>query len=150
MLQERPIGGTDAYLFNRKHPNRKARNLTQKRYGSILHIDISEMDDVVFIANGIYLIPKHELEKPVPTATLLREVKANSVVLSPNGKLIAYDILHGKGVYTFNIETQEILEISKFGDFLPSHRMVKNLLLLTSHSQYRRIFMSYHLMSQVM
>lgn len=109
--------GADAYLFNRKHPNRKPRNLTQKRYGSVLHVDISERGDVVFIAKGIYLISKHELEKPVPTATLLREVKANSVIWSPNGKLIAYDILHHRGIYTFNIETQEVLEISKFGRF---------------------------------
>ena len=77
-------------LANRKYPDEKARNLTQGRFDEVWEVDISEAGDIVFtndmtgeipdVRYGIYLIPSHQIEKPLPKATLIREVSANRVV----------------------------------------------------------------------
>ena len=87
---------TNAYLFNRNRPHKEARNLTQKRFGGILDVDISEAGDIVFTNNlrdgalppkeGVFLIPNHEIEKPVPKATLLQRSRGRSCCLGTGWK----------------------------------------------------------------
>lgn len=108
-------------------PHVKARNLTQKRFDMIEQTAISEEGDIVFTNSplagvppqpeqGVYLIPKREIEKDIPIVTLLREVEAYRVVWSPDGKQIAYDVPN-RSIYTYNLETRSILKVKPFGEF---------------------------------
>ena len=122
----------DVYLFDRKQPDVKARNLTQKRFDSVWYIDISEAGDVIFTNEtvdgaplpkvGIYLIPNSEIEKPVPKATLLVSEDdifgISRAVWAPGGKIIAFDRgTRPSEIWTLDIETQNISKISDFGKY---------------------------------
>jgi len=119
------ICGDDIFLVNRRHPDKKARDLTELRFDIIWHIDLSESGDVLFTnyhsggvpppKRGIYLIPNEELEQEIPKARLLKEVEATRAVWSPGGKLIAYDHEWGHGISTLNVETGEVSWVSDFG-----------------------------------
>ena len=117
----------EVFLINRRHPDKKARDLTQHRFDEILDLDISENGDVIFTnyhtdgapppKRGIYLIPNREIEKEVPKATLLKEVEAVRAVWAPGGEMIAYDIDGGHGIYTLDVDTRKVSQISDFGRF---------------------------------
>ncbi len=120
---DQPPFTADVYLFNRDRPHVKARDLTQKRFDDIWHIDISKSGDVIFtnvfmnahpwpIKEGIYLIPNHELDILVPKATLLVEDGVGRVAWSPVGKMITFVSSETrKGVYTFDIEAPKFSDI---------------------------------------
>lgn len=129
---DQPPFTADVYLFNRDRPHVKARDLTQKRFDEVWHVDISEAGDVIFtnmlmnahpwpIKEGIYLIPNNKLDKLAPKATLLVEnFPASSIVWSPVGKVIAFVSSETrKGVYTFDIEAPKFSEIG-FGGRSPT------------------------------
>ena len=117
----------EVFLVNRRHPNKQARDLTQHRFDGIQDLDISEDGDVIFTnyhtdgapppKRGIYLIPNREIEKEVPKARLLKEVEAAHAVWAPGGKMIAYDIEGGHGIYTLDVDTGDVSQISDFGEF---------------------------------
>ncbi len=124
---DHPPIATDLYLFNRKHPDVKARNLTQHRFDEVVYVDISEAGDVIFTnwiidppppaRDGIYLIPHQELEKPFPNAIPLVEGSGTRVVWSPASKMIAYDhnsTTH-RGIYTFDLKKPKLSKIDPFG-----------------------------------
>lgn len=86
-------------------------------------------------SSGIYLIPNHDIEEfinpeyriinfpgPIPdivvmeqTYLLLKEVETTRVTLSPNRYQIAYDT--EEGVFLFNLNTGEVVQISRGGSF---------------------------------
>ena len=102
--------GRDVFLVDRTHPDPKARNLTQQRYGSIEDMDISRNGDVVFLTHplrhipGIYLIPREELGNDLPEAELLRRSDSISYVRwAPDSKHIAYTLTERrKNIYIYN------------------------------------------------
>ncbi len=117
----------EVFLVNRRHPDKKARDLTQHRFDQILDLDISENGDIIFTnfhtdgapppKRGIYLIPNREIEKEVPKARLLKEVEAVHAVWAPEGKMIAYDVEGDHGIYTLDVGTRKTSQISDFGRF---------------------------------
>ena len=117
----------EVFLVNRRHPDKEARDLTQHRFDGIQDLDISENGDIIFTnyhtdgapppKRGIYLIPNREIEKEVPKARLLKEVGAIQAVWAPGGKMIAYDIEGGHGIYTLDVGTRKASQISDFGRF---------------------------------
>lgn len=95
--------------ISRKHL--PARNLTQGRFGTVMHFAISKNGDIVFtnwqraeillgIKVGIYLIPRSELREETPRATLLVE-GGETPVWFEDGERIAY--AKNNKLFTFNI-----------------------------------------------
>ncbi len=117
----------EAFLVNRRHPDKEARDLTQHRFDEILDLDISENGDIIFTnyhtdgapppKRGIYLIPNREIEKEVPKVRLLKEAEAVRAVWAPGGKMIAYDVDGGRGIYTLDVGLRKASQISDFGRF---------------------------------
>ena len=117
----------EVFFVNRRHPDKQARNLTQHRFDEILDLDISENGDTIFTnyhtdgapppKRGIYLIPNREIEKEVPKARLLKETEAVRAVWAPGGKMIAYDVDGDHGIYTLDVGTRKVSQISNFGRF---------------------------------
>ena len=117
----------EVFLVNRRHPDKEARDLTQHRFDGIQDLDILENGDIIFTnyhtdgapppKRGIYLIPNREIKKEVPKARLLKEAEAVRAVWAPGGKMIAYDIDGGHGIYTLDVGTRKASQISDFGRF---------------------------------
>lgn len=112
----------DAYLLDRQNPRATEKNLTQGQYGEIIDADISPNGDIAFTnlpfqngeaPSGLYLIPNHEREKPNPKAELLLQVEGGGVTWAPNGNEIAFST--AKGIFHFNIFTQQVEQIIKDG-----------------------------------
>jgi len=118
----------DAYLVNTAEPQKKALNLTQKRFDEVFQVDISENGHVLLTNHdiggappqhdmGVYLFPFTELKRPVPVPTLLKKVEsgASRVRWLPNGKEIVYDT--DLGVFLFDISTQACLRVCRSGAY---------------------------------
>ncbi len=150
---------TDVYLFDRKQPDVKARNLTQKRFDSVWYIDISEAGDVIFTNEtvdgaplpkvGIYLIPNSEIEKPVPKATLLVSEDdifgISRAIWAPGGKIIAFDRgTRPSEIYTLDIETRNISKISDFGKYPTFSLDGKKLAFVGGEPGSRVIYITSH------
>lgn len=132
----------DAFLANSPA---EAINLTLGRFGTVRDIDISRNGDLIFTQlptqlpvlgpqfqlvlpqRGLFLIPKNELKKPEPKATLLKLIVARSAVWSPNGEQIAYT---AQGVFLLDTKTKKDLRISEKGfypTFSPDGKMLAYL-----------------------
>ena len=117
----------EVFLVNRRHPDEEARDLTQHRFDGIQDLDISENGDIIFTnyhtdgapppKRGVYLIPNREIEKEVPKVRLLKEAEAVRAVWAPGGKMIAYDVDGGRGIYTLDVGLRKVSQISDFGRF---------------------------------
>ncbi len=95
------------------------RNLTNKQFTHIVDdLATSSNGNILFTNSfreqGIYLIPKREMDKPNPNISMLKKIEAGSVAWAPNGDQIAYDVTFG-GVFLFNVATKKVLRISKEG-----------------------------------
>ncbi len=109
----------DIFFINTNRLNVGERNLTNKQFTHIVDdLATSSNGDILFTntfhEQAIYLIPKHEIDKPHPNIRVLKKVEAGSVSWKPNGDQIAYDVTFG-GVFLFNVVTKKELRISKEG-----------------------------------
>lgn len=114
-----------AYLLNTEQLHKKAHNLTDKQFEAVWDIDITPNGNILFtnnivdgeppLAAGVYLIPNHELKKPVPNIIQLQKAVAHRVIGLPNGKEIVYNT--DSGVFLLDISTQEVLRICISGEF---------------------------------
>lgn len=132
------IFDVDVFLYDRTKPSEPARNLTQQKYESAEHVDISKDGDIVFINSvtgededpddlpevGINLIRHSELHKNTPKIKLLvsPETNPHSVTWSPDANYIAYEIvpmpgfnLPDVGVYIFDVNASRGTKISDTG-----------------------------------
>ncbi len=115
----------DVYLIDRNQPDKKPHNLTQRQFEVVWDIDISIDGDIIFTniptgenllpETGIYLIPNSEIKKQVPNIKRLTRIEARELALAPFGEQIAYST--NSGIFTLDIETQRIAQVSKFGWF---------------------------------
>ena len=122
----------DLYLIDRKLEFLKEKNLTRRQYNEILCADISRNGDIVFTnfpffhnplhkvepaVEGIYLLPKHEIEtRPPkrPQAELLFPMEgAGCVAWAPNGQEFVFDT--GHGIFLVDIFTRKVSHIIKNG-----------------------------------
>ncbi len=109
----------DVYLLDRQTPRATEKNLTQGKYGEIIDAAISKNGDVVFtnhhgnVPRGLYLISKHEREKPNPKAELLLQLDANGVDWAPNGKEIVYCTMDG--LFRFDMFTKTRTKYTRHG-----------------------------------
>ena len=111
----------DVFLFDRDHPDKSARNLTQGRYDGILYADITDKGDVIFLTVfGLYHIESDQVLRRKPEVKHILDINVYSteyVDLSPNGSQIAY--LSRNGLYVLNIDTQEIIPINQNATYSP-------------------------------
>ena len=115
----------NAYLVDTAHLEKKALNLTDKQFETVWDIDIDPNGNILFTNNiiegappqaaGVYLIPNHELKRPVPNITQLQKIVAYRVIWLPNGKEIVYDT--DRGVFLLDISTKAVLRICINGEF---------------------------------
>ena len=120
----------DLYLVDRKRL--KEKNLTSRQYNEILCADISRNGDIVFTnepffpaqinkvepaVEGIYLLPKHEIETRPPNrpqAELLFSVQgAGRIAWAPNGREFVFNT--GHGIFLVDIFTRKVSHIIKNG-----------------------------------
>ena len=118
----------DAYVINTTQLQKKAHNLTQKRFDEVFKVDISENGHVLLTNRliggaaplfevGVYLFHHTELKRPKPMPTLLKKLvsSANQVCWLPNGKEVVYDT--DIGIFLLDISTREVLRICRCGAF---------------------------------
>ena len=94
--------GFDAYLFDTKQLNKGRKDLTYGRFSFVSDAAISSNGDIVFAnsiyfdySDGIYLIPYHEIHKPIPKAEKLFDGPAGYVDWAPNGKDVVFSNKEG-------------------------------------------------------
>lgn len=113
---------TEAFLLDMRHPNKKAKDLTLDRFGSIFDADISSKSDVVVVATpGLLLIKNDQLNEPEPDAEILLDADEwdiNNVQWSPDGKKIAFNAR--ENLYLYDVVSKDVSRISlnvRYGTF---------------------------------
>lgn len=112
--------GLDAYLFDRRKPGTKRKDLTLGWFGEVTDAAISRYGDVVFTntinqehPDGLYLIPSQEVWKPIPKAEKLFHGPAAYVDWAPNGEDIAFS--NRGGIFLLNVFSGRTSLIAKEG-----------------------------------
>ena len=113
---------TEAFLLDMRNPNKKAKDLTLDRFGSIFDADISSKGDVVVVATpGVLLIENEQLTEPEPKAELLWKLDdwdINNVQWLPDGKKIAFNTR--ESLFLYDVESKDVSRISfnaQYGPF---------------------------------
>lgn len=113
---------TEVFLLDKRNTNKKAKDLTLNRFGSIFDADISRKGDVVVVATpGLLLIEPEQLNEPEPAAEVLLdsdEWDINNVQWSPDGKKIAFNVR--ESLFLYDVESRDIFRIAfnaRYGTF---------------------------------
>ena len=115
------FGNYDIFLLDRRHPLRKAKNLTLGRFSRLIDADISTNGDVIFVERpGLMLIPNEELTSPEPEPELLLDTdtwEIYDIEWSPDGKQIAFST--PEALFLLDVATKDIFRITRRADSPP-------------------------------
>lgn len=120
--------GINAYFLDRHGQGKDklyGKNLTLNRAGEILDVAMSPEMDIVFtnmsfrdehLTDGLYLIPKHELDEPIPKVELLFKGSTGGVDFSSNGRDVVFNTKDG--IFRLNLVAKSVSKITPEG-YLP-------------------------------
>ena len=141
--------GVNAYLLDRHHRGKDilfGKDLTLNMYGEVIDASMSPKMDIVFtnspyaddhFAEGLYLIPKHELNEPIPKAELLFKGPAGSVDFSPNGRNVVFNT--EDGIFRLNLVAKSVSKIAQKGFFPVFSPDGKKIAFVTKEGEKRLI-----------